>query len=92
MARFTTGTGGSITVGTGSTEILKPDGGRQYALIVNDSDTKMYMNMGGSAVVGEGIPLLPNGGAVEITGENLFVGQVNAICSVAGKNITFFYA
>ena len=91
MALLKNPTAGNVSVGTGSTQILLADGGRQYALIVNDSDTKMYLNVGSAAEIGKGIPLLANGGAVEITGENLLVGTVYAICSQPSKSISYFY-
>jgi len=91
MALLTNGVSGSVSVGTGSTQILLADGGRQYALIVNDSDTKMYLSIGSAAVTGKGIPLLANGGAIEITPDNLMVGTVFAICSAPGKSISYFY-
>ena len=34
--------------------------GRVSALLMNDSDTKMYLKFGDEAVLGEGIPLLPD--------------------------------
>jgi len=92
MARFSTGNAGKVTIGSGSTQVLTADGGRQYALLVNDSNEVMYMNLGSAAVMNEGIPLFPNGGFVEIKGENLFVGTIYAICESGSKNLTTFWA
>jgi len=92
MARFSTGTGGATVVGTGSTEVLQENGGRQYALITNDSNEVIYLNLGASAVLNSGIRLAPNGGWLEITGENLFVGTIYAISTTGTKTLTTFEA
>lgn len=71
-----------------STEAIAANSNRKYALLVNDSDTDMYLALGKAAVVGEGIRLNKKGGWYEITAINLFTGAVNAICATAGKNLT----
>jgi hypothetical protein len=63
---------------------------RSYLLVQNNSDTDMYIEIGGGAPsVGVGIRLLPNGGG--FVAEHGFIpsGAVNIICSSAGKA---FYA
>ena len=92
MARFNTGTGGKVTVVNTSTLALARECGRQYALLVNDSDETIYLNLGSAAVMNSGIPLTANGGAIEITGHDLFVGDVYAICSSGSKNLTTYWA
>lgn len=92
MARFNTGTGGKVTIGNTSTSILSKNGGRQYALLVNDSNETIYLNLGSAAVMNSGIPVISNGGAIEITGDNLFVGEIFGICTSGSKNLTTYEA
>lgn len=66
-------------VETTSSVQLYSDSDRLYALIVNDSDTIVYLNLGAAAVVGEGIRLNANGGAFEINWTNLYTGAVYGI-------------
>ena len=91
-ARFGTGTGGKATVGTTSTLILPRYGGRQYAILINDSNEDIYVNLGDAAVMNSGILLTPKGGAIELTGENLHVGDIYAICNSGSKNLTYYWA
>jgi len=91
-ARFNTGNAGGATVGQTSTLVLPREGGRQYALIVNISNETIYLNLGADAALETGIPLTPGGGAIELTGENLFVGDVYAICSSGDKKLTYYWA
>ena len=91
-ARFDTGTAGNVTVGSTSTLALSRYGGRQYAILINDSNEEMYLHLGGAAEMNKGILLTPKGGAIELTGENLHVGDIYAICSSGGKNLTYYWA
>ena len=67
--------------------VLEENYGRTYALIVNDSDTVMYLNFGAkaNAALNAGIRLNANGGSYEITPENLYVGQISATTTAASK-------
>ena len=62
---------------------------RSYLLVQNNSDTDMFMKIGGTPAAGVGIRLLANG--VAFVAENGFIpsGAVTISCSVAGKS---FYA
>ncbi len=78
----------NISVNTSSTMVLPPRASRRYAVIVNDSDETIYLTRGVNAVLRKGIRLNAGGGSYEIKPENLFLGQVNAICASGGKILT----
>jgi hypothetical protein len=53
----------TIAVGTASTLVLPASPSRTYLMLVNDSDTKIYCNLTGSAAaLNTGVPLAANGG------------------------------
>jgi hypothetical protein len=74
-----------IAVGTGTTPVVGANPQRRILILVNDSDTKMYLYPGaGPAVLGRGIPLYPNGGSWEVEWE----GAIQAIHGGTGtKNL-----
>jgi hypothetical protein len=87
---------GSITpthvvasVGVVSTQILAANVNRKYALIINDSDTVIYLKIGEAAVLNQGIRLNPNGGAYEMSSVigDLVTGAINGISSAANKTV-----
>lgn len=78
----------SATVGTSSSLVLAADEDRVYACFVNDSDSAIYLSLGSNAVVGNGIALVVQGSGYEILPENLYRGDVYAISTGAGKNLT----
>jgi hypothetical protein len=71
--------------------VLPANEARTYAIITNDSDTVIYLNQSdvsaSSTIDKFSIRLNANGGTYEITDKNLYVGNVYASSSVAGKNI-----
>ncbi len=75
----------TVAVGAVSTPVVSASAPRRIAILVNDSDTKMYLYPGaGPAVLGRGIPLYPNGGSWEIEWE----GAIQAIHGGTGaKNL-----
>lgn len=78
-----------LTTGGKSEVVLAARAGRQYALIVNDSDTTLYLALGAAAAANSGIRLNANGGSYEmsaLTG-NLYRGAVNVYCASAGKAV-----
>ena len=77
----------AVSVATTSTAILSANVGRVYAKLTNDSDTVIYLGIGEAAVMNEGIRLNVSGGAYEITPDNLFIGEINAICSTTSKEV-----
>lgn len=89
LNRFSHATNGAVTVGATSTAVLPADGGRQYAIIINDSDETIYLGLGAAAAMNQGIRLNTNGGAFEISGVNVFTGAINAICASGSKVLTY---
>lgn len=72
-----------LTITTTAREILPVNPQRQYALIVNNSDTEMRISLGGTPTTSKGIPLRASGGFYEITSVNLYRGRIAAICSAS---------
>jgi len=64
----------------GDTVVIAANADRRYLLIINDSDTDVYLNLGAAAVVNTGIRLNAGGGSYEIAGANgnLYRGAINA--------------
>ncbi|MBD2365190.1 hypothetical protein H6G36_29235 [Anabaena minutissima FACHB-250] len=58
--------------------ILPFNEARKYAIFTNEGTSKLYLNLGGTAEIGKGIPLLP-GGSYEITQDINYKGIVSAI-------------
>jgi hypothetical protein len=56
---------------------------RICAVLVNDSDTDIYIKLGAGPAVGTGIKLNAYGGSFAITAANLYTGIVTAICASA---------
>lgn len=86
---YTTPVHAKVAIGATTTVALAANSDRLYALFVNDSDEAMYLELGDSAVQGEGIRINPAGGAYEMSKKqgNLYVGAVNAICASGSKNL-----
>lgn len=78
----------AVPVEVASTLVLAANVHRADAVIVNDSDTVIYLARGNAAVLNTGIRLNASGGSYEINLDNLFLGAVYAICSVADKVLT----
>lgn len=74
-----TQTHSTAAVGTASLTALAANENRKYALLINDSDTDIYLCFGTPAVTHKGIRLNANGGAHEITALNLYKGIITAI-------------
>lgn len=79
----------AVTVTTNSGAALAANERRRYALLVNDSDTKMYIKLGATAVAAEGIPLAANGGSFELSMQqgNLWRGSINVIHGGTGNKV-----
>tara|TARA_R100000808_G_C2154717_1_gene165964 strand:+ start:8513 stop:8896 length:384 start_codon:yes stop_codon:yes gene_type:complete len=76
----------SVTVGTSTTAVLGLNVDRRSSIIVNDSDTVIYLSLQNSAVANKGIRLNPEGGTFT---SNTWIGVVNAIHAGTGyKNLT----
>jgi len=76
-----------VTVTAASTQILAVNASRKAAIIVNDSDTAMYLAIGQTAVANTGIRLNANGGTLTIsrTGDIYSTEAVNGILAAAGN-------
>jgi len=88
-ATFTTPTHTAVSIGAATTVVLAANANRLYALLINDSDAIIYIKLGASAVLNQGIRLNASGGSYEM-GEkvgNLYLGAINGITAVAGKNL-----
>jgi len=86
---YTVPTHTAPTIGATSTAALAANVNRLYALLVNDSDTPIYIKLGATAVANQGIRLNANGGSYELSEKegNLYTGAINAICASGGKKI-----
>lgn len=72
-----------VGVSNSSVPLLADNTSRKYVLISNNSGVTIYLKLGSTAVVGEGITLL-SGGSYEINVLNLWTGSINAIRSGGG--------
>lgn len=72
---------GTAGVGTATGTAVPANASRKYLLMVNDSDTDMYLGLDGAAVANEGIRVNSGGGsyAMSFKGGDLFTGEVTAI-------------
>jgi len=80
--------GQSVTVGKTSSTLLSSNENRRYAIIVNDSAHTIYLALGSTARVNEGIRLNSGGGGYEITALNLYRGEVTAVSAFGNCNVT----
>ena len=62
---------------------LAANADRICAVLVNDSDTDLYIKLGDTPAVGTGIKLNAYGGSFAITAANLYTGIITAICASA---------
>lgn len=69
---------------TASQVVVPANANRQYLLLINDSDTVIYLNLNGAAAANSGIRLNANGGSYEMGLNALTVGAVTAIHGGAG--------
>jgi len=78
-----------VNVTTSSTEILAANASRKWAVIVNDSDTTMYLAIGQDAEVNKGIRLNARGGVIVIsrTGDIFSTQAVNGIHGGSGNKV-----
>lgn len=83
---------GSVSVGDSTTVVVAENTKRAGLILVNDSDTTIFLALGFAAVLNKGIRLNSAGGVYEINWTNMSHQSVNAISSVAGKNLTVLEA
>lgn len=92
MARWEgpiTPTHSEATVTTASGAALAANHSRRYALMINDSDTDIYIRLGETAVANEGIRINAGGGSYSISPVhgNMFLGAINAIHGGTGNKV-----
>ena len=78
----------AMLIQTVSTEVLAANPKRVDLELVNDSNKSIYIARGNTAVLHEGIMLLP-GGSYSMDARNLFLGVINAIAEGGDKNLTY---
>lgn len=78
-----------VTIGAATGEVLAANPNRKYVLLVNDSDTTIYLKIGSAATLNQGIRLNANGGSYEMCAiyGNLDMRVINAISSAEGKTL-----
>jgi len=76
-------------VTSSNSQILAANANRKYLLVVNDSDTVIYIKIGANASLNDGIRLNANGGSYEISSAmgNLATGAINAIHGSTGNKV-----
>lgn len=77
------------SIGVATTAALAANANRRYALIVNDSDTVIYISFHVNAALNTGIRINANGGSYEMSeaAGNIDTRAINAISSVAAKTL-----
>ena len=82
--------GTKATVGSSSGEVVAANTSRKFLAIVNDSNDEVFLGIGETAVINEGIRLNAGGGSVVFGGSGLplMLLAVNGIASGASKNVT----
>lgn len=77
----------AVNATTSTSQILASNANRKYALLINDSDTVVYIKIGAAAALNEGIRLNANGGSYEMSlgMGNLATGAINAIHGGTGN-------
>jgi len=76
------------TVGVVSTLVLAANRRRVDAEFVNDGDETVYLARGNVAVMGSGIRINARGGCYRIGTNNMFYGDIYAICAGGQLNLT----
>jgi len=77
----------NVSLGVASELILGRNTYRRHALLVNDSDAVIYLNLGSTAVANEGIRVNASGGSYEINLDNAYFGEVHAVATGAAKKL-----
>lgn len=77
----------TAAVGVAPGAALAANPARKYALLVNDSDSVIYLKIGAAAVANAGIRLNASGGSYEMSAAygNLDTRAINAISTGTGK-------
>jgi len=78
----------NVVVGSSSTTVLVSNSSRRFLFLVNDSDENIYVSLGSTAVMNEGILLTAGGGALTLDIASMWLGAISAICASGSKNLT----
>ena len=86
---YTTPAHTAVNVTTTTGAVLAANANRLYALLVNDSDTVIYIKLGAAAVANQGIRLNADGGNYEMSAMlgNLYTGAINGIHAGTGNKV-----
>jgi hypothetical protein len=76
----------NVSVGTSSTQVLAANSNRKLLILVNDSDEAIYVSLGATATLNNGIRLNANGGALALDNP-IFKGVVNAVSQNGSKTL-----
>ena len=87
MAAGQTPIGANVTNAT--TEIMPANNARQWAVVVNASDTDMYVALDADAVLNKGILLIARGGSIVLNrkGDIFSNGPINGIHGGSGDKV-----
>ena len=76
----------NVSIGTSSTQVLAANSSRKLLILVNDSDEPIYVSLGATATLNNGIRLNASGGALALDNP-IFKGVVNAISANGSKTL-----
>ncbi len=79
---------GKVEVAETSTEIVAANEARNGLEIVNDSGAKVFLKLGGAAVLNEGLYLAPGGSWDGRIGPMVWFGSVFGIATIASSVVT----
>lgn len=79
----------AVNVTTKTTVIISANPSRKWLLLVNDSDTPIWVNLGAAAKIHEGIRINANGGSLELSSVHdcLYLGAVNGMHASANNKV-----
>lgn len=78
----------TVNVAASDTEVLRPNLDRTYCLLINDSDTVIYLALGFAGTLNRGIRLNASGGSYEIIESlNPYHGPIRAIHGGVGNKV-----
>jgi len=76
----------NVSIGTSSTQVLAANSNRKLLILVNDSDEAIYVSLGATATLNNGIRLNASGGALALDNP-IYKGVVNAISANGSKTL-----
>ena len=76
----------NVSIGTSSTQVLAANSSRKLLILVNDSDEPIYVSLGATATLNNGIRLNASGGALALDNP-IYKGVVNAISANGSKTL-----